>query len=69
MQVALRQLLPGFLSTAFFYAVIAVGGGVTLALVLGVSLGTTIRQRQHAGNNYRTPSEVKTAIETCLPFE
>jgi len=39
MQVALRQLLLDFLSAAFFYAIIALGGGVTLALVLGVSLG------------------------------
>jgi intracellular septation protein len=39
MQVALRQLLLDFLSTAFFYAVIALGGSTALALAIGVSLG------------------------------
>jgi intracellular septation protein len=39
MQVALRQLLLDFLSAAFFYAVIALGGSTTLALAIGVSLG------------------------------
>ncbi len=39
MLVAARQLLVDFLSTAFFYAVIALGGGTSLALALGVGLG------------------------------
>jgi intracellular septation protein A len=39
MLIAVRQLLLDFLSAAFFYLVIALGGSTTLALELGISIG------------------------------